>query len=478
MILHKREVHFTKRGGTTTGLDVLSSTLFVANPIVETIFSCAEDETKEEILGRLRKTGYKLQDSEEIISDLMEAELLSPNPDSPNHDESDDTVPENVLGGITLNISHLCNMNCGYCFGAGGSYGGPSTVMTMGVAEKAMEYLYSHCGNRKECMVGFFGGEPFTNWNILQKSILLSEEICSNRGIKTLYFITTNGTLITPKHLKFLEKFDTKLVISVDGPEFIHDKERKTKDGRGTYKTVKEKIQLVTNFPRIAVQGRPTVTPFASSFVLEIYHHLVRDLGITRVHARSQSACGTTRGLDPEETANFVLGIEEATDWMMSEISEGRTVGVINVLKYVNILYYRVVRHYHCGGGTSALSVAPDGSVYPCPRFTGEKDFFLGNIMDEVFASQRLRFFQNGVLRREGCRKCWARHICGGGCYYMHWKKNGLMGINDEEWCQLTRGQIDLAIATYSRILELPDGGNLFFSKFAPNLPSEFVEEK
>lgn len=477
MLLYKREVHFAKKDKITVGIDILSTTLFQGDSLVEEVFSRKDPESAKDITARLVSAGYSSRDSKQTIEELVEAELLCKNADI-DIDQSDNVVKEDVMGGISLNISHVCNMTCSYCFGDGGSYGGPETKMTLSVTKKAIEYLYSHCGDRKECMIGFFGGEPLTNWPILRESILYSEQIAKTKEIRTIYFITTNATLVTRKMLEFLEKYDTKLVISIDGPEFIHDQERKTKAGKGTYQLVKDKVTLIAEFPKIAVQARPTITPLGSGYVENIYQHIVTDLGIARVHARPQSSFGSQRGLNAKETAEFVLGIDKSIDWMLSEAQDERFVGVINVLKYVNILYHRIVRHYHCGAGTSVLSISPDGSVFPCPRFTGEKEFLLGNIITNVSSDYRLRFFQNGVMSRDECKTCWARHICGGGCCYMHWNKSGSINYNNEEWCNLTRGQIDLAMIVYAKVLDLPDEGDQFFSNFTPNLPSEFNEER
>ena len=101
------------------------------------------------------------------------------------------------------------------------------------------------------------------NWDVLKKSILYSEKKAKNRRI--VYFVTTNATLLTKEYLQFLNQFNVKLVVSIDGPEFVHNKERRFISGKGSYYAVKNNIRKLSKFPNISVQARPTITPYASN---------------------------------------------------------------------------------------------------------------------------------------------------------------------------------------------------------------------
>ena len=73
-----------------------------------------------------------------------------------------------------------------------------------------------------------------------------------------------------------------------------------------------------------------------------------------------------------------------------------------------------------CPAGTTKLGVLPDGSVYPCNLFFGQKEFFLGNLLSEPFSDiwqhRTLAYFRSPVQNpcaRTSCR-LYAR--CHGGC--------------------------------------------------------------
>lgn len=477
-MLYKNNVHIVSDNKEYIGLDINSSTVFVVDELGKKILSKSNPENRDEIVSRMQLIGYQPVEIAEAINEFNKVGLISHRPIETPIDEAEDKVDENVLGGVSLSTSHNCNMNCGYCFGGGGTYNGPIENMSTLVAKKAIDYLHLHRGNRSECFISFFGGEPLMNWRTLKESVLYAEKKSKNK-IHITYFITTNATLLTHEHLKFLDQFDVRLVVSIDGPDFIHDKERKLISGAATHNIVRDNIKKLSQYHNIIVQARPTITPYASNFVELIYRHIISDLGIKRVHARSQSAYGQNRGLNRNEVIKFAEGIEETAKWMTTAARDGEHIGIINVLKYMNMFYFRTVRQYHCGGGTSVLSVAPNGTIYPCPRFTGEQDFVLGNIVGGEFNNdRRLIFFRNGVLRRQKCINCWARYICAGGCYYMHWKKHGNIFSNDDVWCELTKREIEIAMKTYAQITTQKDSGQSFFDTFPPTLPSEFIEER
>lgn len=63
--------------------------------------------------------------------------------------------------------------------------------------------------------------------------------------------IQTNGILITNRILDVCSKYKTTVAVSIDGPEHIHDKERITHKGTGTFTQVMKGIQLLKSHPDV-----------------------------------------------------------------------------------------------------------------------------------------------------------------------------------------------------------------------------------
>jgi uncharacterized protein len=276
--------------------------------------------------------------------------------------------------------------------------------------------------------------------------------------------------MVTPKMLEFLNKFDVKLVFSLDGPIDIHDHERKFRDGGGTYKIVEKNLVSTLKYPNIEVQIRPTITSQSCGRLEEIYAHF-RKLGFYRMHTAPECASGPRPGLSQKEYALFEKGLENLVKDMLDASNSQDYWGVLNVLKFINMLYYGIIRRYYCGAGVSVMSVSPDGSIYPCPRFTGIKSFLLGNVFSGVEKEKQRVFLDNDVQSRSECSGCWARYICGGGCLHMHWKADHSLKKNDPNWCKWTKKCIELAVQAYAKLQEEGrDRMKEYFVRYTPYL--------
>jgi uncharacterized protein len=79
---------------------------------------------------------------------------------------------------------------------------------------------------------------------------------------------------------------------------------------------------------------------------------------------------------------------------------------------------------------TKFISFLPDGSVYPCNRFAGNPDFFLGNIMDAdlkdvLNGESRKRLLQRTRENIASCSDCENSLMCRGGCAYHAYSFHG-----------------------------------------------------
>jgi uncharacterized protein len=74
----------------------------------------------------------------------------------------------------------------------------------------------------------------------------------------------------------------------------------------------------------------------------------------------------------------------------------------------------------YCGAAEGFIGVRSDGGIYPCLRQLGVEDHRIGDVWTGLDDSKRrgyLRDFAAPVDRRLSCDSCWARYLCGGGCY-------------------------------------------------------------
>ena len=107
-----------------------------------------------------------------------------------------------------------------------------------------------------------------------------------------------------------------------------------------------------------------------------------------------------------------------------------------------------IKRAVGCGAGSEYMAVTPEGDLYPCHQFVGEKEFQMGNIFEGVHnTTLRDKFKKANVYNKEECRVCWARFYCSGGCHAnSHYSHND---INKpyKLGCEMEKKRIECAIS-------------------------------
>ncbi|UPU39435.1 hypothetical protein MX850_01145 [Erysipelothrix sp. Poltava] len=84
---------------------------------------------------------------------------------------------------------------------------------------------------------------PFLILSLIKEAVEFGNKMF---GENVSYHMTTNATLLTRNILEFLDTNDFRLMISIDGPENINDRNRKFSNGHlGVFKRVIDKIELI-----------------------------------------------------------------------------------------------------------------------------------------------------------------------------------------------------------------------------------------
>jgi uncharacterized protein len=138
-----------------------------------------------------------------------------------------------------LNLTHNCNLRCSYC------YAGPKQQRSMSprIALQAVDFLASQSKGR--CTITLFGGEPLLEFDMIRQLVEYSQETYDS---KIAFRMSTNGTLITPEVLQFLQKYDIYFTLSIDGNQAQHDLCRRYANNRGSYQDISDKLQTIYNF--------------------------------------------------------------------------------------------------------------------------------------------------------------------------------------------------------------------------------------
>ena len=346
-------------------------------------------------------------------------------------------LPGAVIG-ITLLLAQSCNLACTYCYGQEGAYGGGG-LMSAGTARQAVDWLLANSDGTGRVHVSFFGGEPLLNLPVLKETVAYAKERTAAAGKEVHFGITTNATLVDEETAAYLAQERIEPLVSCDGPAEVHDRQRPFAGGRGSHAAVVAgAARLRAAFP--ALMARATLCgdtdPFAVRRGLE-------EAGFAQCSLTLASPVLLEHEASPEDPAAREASAARLLAYRRAEVAElfadiaarrldsRRSAAPLALLAG---LASGEKHHAGCGVGRGMRAVAVDGGVYPCHRFVGLEDTRMGDLAG--YRSEGLNDYHRAVVEHlPQCRSCWARYLCGGGCFYENRGRTGDMHRPDPLFC-------------------------------------------
>jgi uncharacterized protein len=404
-------------------------------------------------------------DSENIlIARMLEDGFLSSNKIKEIIHPADDILKyylNRKIKMITLQVTQQCNLRCDYCVYSGGYENRTHSKkrMDFDMAKKCIDFYIEHSIDSDMIIVGFYGGEPLIEFELIKKCVLYVERI--SEGKKLLFTITSNGTLLNEEIIQFMEEHGILLRVSLDGPKDIHDKSRKFAfNDCGTFDKVIENIEMIKQkFPGYYKKISFSTVLDQKNDLSCISHFFTDCETIKDVRIFTSEIVGyyAKNEISTTEDYHCEMGYEH----FKALLSEFATFNKRYVSKVVANDYVNLERMYeqlkpseglpeksHHGGpcipGTQRLFVNADGYMFPCERVSESSDIMnIGNI-NTGFDMDKIRKLLNiGAISEDKCRNCWAFRFCILCCASADTGNDGLSGDKKTSRCGSVRNMAD-----------------------------------
>ncbi len=429
-------------------LDVASGSVHLVDELTYDLLDDYQTMSKEELIDKY-KNKYEEKNIETALGEiksLVDQELLFTEDDNSLADV--EYNPTNIIKAMCLHVAHDCNLKCKYCFAAQGNFKGQRSLMDLETGKKALKFLCENSGNRKNLEVDFFGGEPLMNFEVVKDLVKYGREIEKDYNKHFRFTITTNGILLTDDKIDFINENMDNVVLSLDGRKEINDPIRPTLNDKGSYDIIVPKFKkLIESRGDKDYYIRGTFTSFNKDFrkdLLDYYENGFKKVSIEPVVT------------DPNEPYAIT---EEDLDEILKEYEEFSK-DYLAIRKYdKDFLFFHymidlnqgpcvVKRMVGCGAGSEYIAVTPEGDIYPCHQFVGEKEFLLGNL-DTGIVREDLRdeFKCANVMNKDECNSCFAKYYCSGGCHANAYFNNGDILKPYEIGCEMERKRVECAIS-------------------------------
>ena len=447
-------IHCYQLNGYNIVLDVYSGSVHVVDDLAYDVISMYEGHSADEIVaamlekysGQSEVTEAEIREVLESVEDLKtKGKLFAP--DAYEHLAFDFKERNTVIKALCLHVAHTCNLTCEYCFASQGKYQGERGLMSFEVGKQALDFLIAHSGSRRNLEVDFFGGEPLMNWDVVKRLVAYGREQEKLHNKKFRFTLTTNGMLIDDDVIEFANKEMHNVVLSLDGRKEVHDHLRKTASGKGSYDIIVPKFQkLVESRGGKGYYVRGTFTHNNVEFTKDLLH--MADLGFTEL-SMEPVVCGPDEPYALTEEDKPILF--EQYELLAKEMIRRKKAGngftfyhYMIDLKAGPCVYKRISG---CGSGTEYLAVTPWGELFPCHQFVGDPKYSMGDVWQGVTnTALRDEFKLCNAYARPGCRDCWARMYCSGGCAANAYHATGSIKGVYEYGCDLFRKRIECAI--------------------------------
>ena len=331
--------------------------------------------------------------------------------------------------GLTLMVTHGCNMRCSYC------YNGPCYEKTMSIetGRKAIDRSVASLRQSGRLELGFFGGEPLLESDLVLALIKHARAQTQKNGLELFLTVTTNGTVTRDKAWQIMMIPNLDLAVSIDGHPQTHDRNRLFSNGRGScsevLKTISRLIDAGKDLKAVTVV-RPENERTLDDEIL-----FLRSLGIRRIElsldiwtqwdAKARSYLEEMIG---QCARLWIDGLPEfGLNWFDDKAAM-LTRGV-------------QVKTCRCGFGKGDISVAPSGNLYPCERLIGDdKGPNTTRLDGDVFDGEDFLFGPGRDVRTaEPCLSCGIKEACNTSCGCCNYVRSSDVGEPDNLLCMFNQ---------------------------------------
>lgn len=285
--------------------------------------------------------------------------------------------------------------------------------------------------------IAFFGGEPMLEIALMEDIAAYARGEAERRGASLGFSLSTNGTVLDERRIRFLREQAVHVQVSMDGVAEAQDRGRPFADHGGSFAAVADNLRV------LAEQGSlhqlvAVMTPETLPWLVPSLRYLA-GLGVPEIYFAPNYLGDWT----PNACELLERQVRAMADAYADLFRDG-------VARRVDPLYSKMVTHLvrgtepvrRCAFGVQELAISPAGHIYPCDR----------TVRDDRDASLRIGHVGSGIdarlvkaanrqrARLDGeCRTCQLRPRCSAWCGCAQVETSGRLGQVSSTFCWMER---------------------------------------
>ncbi|MCE9611947.1 MAG: 4Fe-4S cluster-binding domain-containing protein [Chthoniobacter sp.] len=341
---------------------------------------------------------------------------------------------------LTFHVTKACNLRCRYCYYA--SFPAPKMGLetALRATDQTLALGHRHLG------VTFFGGEPLLCKELIRQLVPAIKERCGGAGVSVNFKIPTNGLLLDAAFLQFCEEHAIFLSLSMDGDEEAQS-DRVAPNGDASFQAAKKALHLLavraTAFATYSVITPRNVSRLAQS-LQALYQWGSRIL----ITALDYSAPWTHQDLGLLQRE-----YERLAEFYFTKTKAGHHF-------YMSAFDSKIAAHTRpdndgdtvCRIGINQLSVAPDGTYFPCIQFVERSEFAVGHVSEGIDLQKCERLFSGSIAAEPSCGSCGIATRCSSHCACVSLASTGTLHGVPPIVCEHERVLTPIADAVAARL--------------------------
>jgi uncharacterized protein len=353
-----------------------------------------------------------------------------------------------LIETVVLQPTPFCNIDCRYCYLPQRNV---KTVMALETIVATFRKIFSSGWSSSHLTVIWHAGEPLVLPVAYYQAAFEAIEALRPPALQLRHAIQTNGMLLSQDWCDFIKAWRIGVGVSIDGPRELHDANRVTRAGKGTFDRTLAGIRLLRQehvpFHVISVLSEKSME--SPEELLDFYiSEGIDDICFNVEESEGNHTSSLLSGRNPTERFRHFLNrfwtlsrqssqikfIREI-DGMISRIfrPEGTSVdnGQVEPFSMMNI---------DCHGNVSSFS--PELLGYKNAKYN---DFILGNIVSDSLGDMMSSPAMQAMIQDisagvDMCRKeCDYFSVCGGGAPVNKLTENGSFASSRTMFCSLVQ---------------------------------------
>lgn len=324
---------------------------------------------------------------------------------------------DNTVVSSYLHVTQRCNLDCAGCYSLDEDRNTLKDAPLQDI-KRALKGLAE--AGVKQIVIS--GGEPFLRED-LPEIVEYAKKDCSIPKVTVL----SNGLCFTEEVLARLAPHVDCVSVSFDGcsaaaPAYIRQSQR-----------FDELVAAVQTVKAAGIPAHIIPTVHAKNISdLADYIALSKELGATLNFSllTCEPDDAVLGGLLPQDKELQALGLSMLT------LNDGQPATAMDAPTSTNLTVKR-----SCGAGHKALSVAADGTIYPCHMLQRREmamgNAFTGSVIDSLQSEVSNTFRSLDASKFDECGACHHLYICGGGCRARSLYATGSLTAKDS-YCTMT----------------------------------------